>query len=179
MGKKVFKVTLSKSSLENLKRQLTDYKEKLPSKCEKIVKRLLESGVEVASAKVSESPLGKYVIISTDISYEKMGCKGILLAKGEVKESGEFDPFSTLLAIEFGAGIHYNSEPNPKAGELGFGVGTFPNQIHAFQEEGWMYWDENAQEWKHTYGVQATMPMYSADMDIIDNIVKIARDVFD
>lgn len=179
MGKKVLKASLSKKSLENLKQQLTDYKDQLPSKCEEIVRRLLDCGIEIASAKISESSLGKYVTISTDISSEKMGCKGILLAKGEVKESGEYDPFSTLLAIEFGAGIHYNSEANPKANELGFGVGTFPNQKHAFQEAGWMYLDENTKEWKHTYGVKATMPMYNADIAIIDNIIKIAREVFE
>lgn len=169
--------TLSVKSLENLKKQLLDYKAELNRKCETLVSRLLESGIEVANAKVGESPLGKYVTLTTNISADKMGCKGILLAKGAVKESEGYAPFSILLAIEFGAGIHYNPTPNPKADEFGLGVGTFPGQIHAF-EDTWFYWDEEAQEWRPTHGVKATMPMYEASLKIRDEVVRIARDVF-
>ena len=177
MANKVFKSDLSVNGIEALKRQLLQYKDSLPIKCEKLVSRLLQSGVEVSKARISDSPLGKYVTVTTNISSEKMGCKGILLAKGAVKEQEGYAPFSILLAIEFGAGIHYNPTPNPNADKFGLGVGTFPGQIHAY-EDFWFYWDENAQEWKPTHGVKATMPMYSADMEIIQNIVKIAKQVF-
>ena len=177
MAKKVFKSDLSVSGLNDLKRQLLQYKDDLPTKCEKLVSRLLESGLSVANARVGESPLGKYVTVTTNISADKMGCKGILLAKGAVKEQEGYAPFSILLAIEFGAGIHFNPTPNPNADKFGLGVGTFPGQVHAF-EDTWFYWDENSQEWKPTHGVKATMPMYSADMEIIQNLVKIAKEVF-
>lgn len=179
MAKKVFKSDLSISGLNDLKRQLLLYKDELPTKCEKLVSRLLQSGVAVSQSRISESPLGKYVTVTTDISSDKMGCKGILLAKGAVKEQEGYAPFSILLAIEFGAGIHFNPTPNPLiSSEFPYGVGTFPGQVHAFQSEGWMYWDEKVQEWRHTYGVKATMPLYNADMEIIQNIVKIAKEVF-
>ena len=178
MAKKVFKSDLSVKGIEALKRQLLQYKDSLPIKCEKLVSRLLQSGVEVSQSKISESPLGKYVTVTTNISADKMGCKGILLAKGAVKEQEGYAPFSILLAIEFGAGIHFNPTPNPLIGsEFPYGVGTFPGQTHAY-EDMWWYWDENTQEWKPTHGVKATMPMYSADMQIIQNVVKTAKEVF-
>ena len=177
MPKKVFKSDMSVKGLDSLIRELQKYKDDLPNKCNKLVSELLQKGVEVSKARISDSPLGKYVTVTTNISSEKMGCKGILLAKGAVKEQEGYAPFSILLAIEFGAGIHYNPTPNPNADKFGLGVGTFPGQIHAY-EDFWFYWDENAQEWKHTHGVKATMPMYSADMEIIQNIVKIAKQVF-
>ena len=178
MAKKVFKADLSVNGIEALKSQLLQYKDSLPIKCEKLVSRLLQSGVEVSQSKISESPLGKYVTVTTNISADKMGCKGILLAKGVVKEQEGYAPFSILLAIEFGAGIHYNPTPNPLIGsEFPYGVGTFPGQTHAYQDM-WFYWDENTQEWKPTHGVKATMPMYSADMEIIQNVVKYAKEVF-
>ena len=178
MEKKVFKSDLSVNGVEALKRQLLKYKDSLPIKCEKLVSRLLQSGVEVSQAKISESPLGKYVTVTTNISADKMGCKGILLAKGAVKEQDGYDPFSILLAIEFGAGIHYNPTPNPIiSSEFPYGVGTYTGQTHAY-EDMWFYWDENTQEWKPTHGVKATMPMYSADMEIIQNVVKFAKEVF-
>ena len=177
MAKKVFKADLSVSGLNDLKRQLLQYKDELPTKCEKLVYLLLQSGVAVSQTKISESPLGKYVTVTTNISADNMGCKGILLAKGAVKEQGGYAPFSILLAIEFGAGIHYNPTPNPNADKFGLGVGSFPGQVHAF-EDMWFYWDEKSQEWKPTHGVKAKMPMYSADIEIIQNVVKIAKEVF-
>ena len=178
MAKKVFKSNLSVKGIEDLKSQLLQYKDSLPIKCEKLVSRLLQSGVEVSQSKISESPLGKYVTVTTNISADKMGCKGILLAKGAVKEQEGYEPFSILLAIEFGAGIHFNPTPNPLiSSEFPYGVGTFPGQTHAYQDT-WFYWDENTQEWKPTHGVKATMPMYSADMQIIQNVVKTAKEVF-
>lgn len=178
MAKKVFKSNLSVNGIEALKSQLLQYKDELPTKCEKLVSRLLQSGVAVSQTKISESPLGKYVTVTTNISSENMGCKGILLAKGAVKEQDGYAPFSVLLAIEFGAGIHYNPTPNPLiSSEFPYGVGTYPGQTHAY-EDMWFYWDEKTQEWKPTHGVKATMPMYSADMEIIQNVVKVAKEVF-
>ena len=178
MAKKVFKADLSVKGIEALKSQLLQYKDSLPIKCEKLVSRLLQSGVEVSQSKIIESPLGKYVTVTTNISADKMGCKGILLAKGAVKEQEGYAPFSILLAIEFGAGIHYNPTPNPLiSSEFPYGVGTFPGQTHAY-EDMWFYWDENTQEWKPTHGVKATMPMYNADMEIIQNVVKFAKEAF-
>ena len=179
MAKKVFKADLSVKGIEALKRQLLQYKDSLPIKCENLVSRLLQSGVEVSQARINESPLGKYVTVTTNISSGKMGCKGVLLAKGAVKKQEGYAPFSILLAIEFGAGVHFNPTLNPLiSSEFPYGVGTFPGQTHAY-EDMWWYWDENTQEWKPTHGVKATMPMYSADMDIIQNVVKFAREVFE
>ena len=172
------KEDLSVKGIEALKRQLLQYKDSLPIKCEKLVSRLLQSGVEVSQAKISESPLGKYVTVTTNISADKMGCKGILLAKGTVKEQEGYEPFSILLAVEFGAGVHFNPTPNPLiSSEFPYGVGKFPGQTHAY-EDMWWYWDENTQEWKPTHGVKATMPMYSADIEIMQNVVKVAKEVF-
>lgn len=178
MAKRVFKADcLSVSSIRQLQKELEAYRDSLTDKCKELVQRLAEQGITVANAKIGESPLGKYVTIKTDITEEKAGCKAILIATGEVKESEGYAPFNTLLAIEFGAGIHYNPTPNPNADKFGMGVGTFPGQIHAF-EDGWYYWDEEAQEWRYTHGVRATMPMYNASMEIIQSVVKTAKEVF-
>ena len=179
MAKKVFKADISVNGVEALKRQLLQYKDSLPIKCEKLVSRLLQSGLAVSQARISESPLGKYVTVTTNISSDKMGCKGILLAKGAVKEQEGYAPFSILLAIELGSGIHCNPTPNPLiSSEFPYGVGTFPGQVHAMEPGGWYFWSEEKQQWIHSYGVKATMPMYSADMEIIQNVVKFAKEVF-
>lgn len=178
MAKKKISVEFSQRGIEQLKKELLDYKEQeLPNKIRQYVSELLKIGISVSQAKVDESPLGKYVTLTTETLSDKYGCKGIIIAKGAVKESANYPPFSTILAIEFGAGIHFNPTPNPNADKLGLGVGTFPGQIHAF-EDTWFYWDEKSQEWKPTHGVKATMPMYTAQMELIKKAVKIAKAVF-
>ena len=97
MGKKTFTADLSVSGLNALKKQLLQYRDDLPIKCKQLVSSLLQSGVEVAKTNISESPLGKYVTVSTNISADKIGCDGILLAKGQVKEQDGYAPFSILL----------------------------------------------------------------------------------
>ena len=179
MANKVFKSDLSVNGIEALKSQLLQYKDSLSIKCETLVSRLLQSGVTVSQTKIRESPLGKYVTVTTNISADKMGCKGILLAKGAVKEQDGYAPFSILLAIEFGSGVHFNPTPNPLiSSEFPYGVGTFPGQVHAMEPGGWYFWSEEKQQWIHSYGVKATMPMYNADMEIIQNVVKYAKEVF-
>lgn len=178
MEKKAFKADiLSPSSIRKLQADLGKYKKDLIQKCRLLAERLSEIGINVAEAKISESPLKRYVSIRTDITEEQAGCKAILIATGENQESEGYAPFNTLLAIEFGAGIHYNPVPNPNAGEFGLGVGTFPGQVHAF-EDYWFYWDEDEQKWLPNHGVKATMPMYEASMKIQNAIFKTAKEVF-
>lgn len=177
MPKKILKTDLSVQGIKNLQRELKKYRDGLTYKCRRLAEELAEIGINVAKARVGESPLGKYVTLSVDITEEKAGCKAILTAVGETKESPGYAPFNTLLAIEFGAGIHFNPTPNPNAGEFGLGVGTFPGQIHAF-EDYWFYWNEEEQKWLPTHGVKATMPMYLAGLEIQQKIVQTAKKIF-
>lgn len=168
---------LSVSSIKQLQNDLRKYQDSLTYKCRLLAEKLSEIGANVINAKIDESPLGKYVTLQTDITEEQAGCKAILIATGEIKEQAGYAPFNTLLAIEFGAGIYHNKIPNPNADKFGLGVGTFPGQIHAFQDY-WFYWDEEEQKWLPTHGVRATWPMYYASLEIQQNIVKIAKEIF-
>lgn len=177
MAKRTLKTDLSISGIKQLQKDLEKYRDSLTYKCKLLAEKLAKAGIKVAETKIDESPLGKYVTIKTEITEEKAGCSAILIATGAVKESEGYAPFNTLLAIEFGAGIHYNKTPNPNADKFGMGVGTFPGQIHAF-EDGWYYWDDKEKEWRYTHGVKATMPMYNASTEIQQNIVEAAKKVF-
>lgn len=176
MGKHTIKMSLSVDSINEAIRQIEQYKTDFNKKVELLTERIAELGKTVAFQRVEESPLGKTVILHSETTASDAGCKAVLIATGQTYESDGFAPFNTLLAIEFGAGIHYNAIPNPKANEMGYGVGTFPGQVHAF-EDGWYYLG-NDDKWHYTHGVKATMPMYSATVAIIKDVRKIAREVF-
>ena len=176
MSRKI-KVTLSPSSFRAAAREVQKYRDGLQAKCQTFVERLAEVGAQEARARVSQSPLGRTITISTEISPSKAGCKAILFGVGETKQSPGYEPINTLVMVEFGAGITYNPTDNPKAKEFGMGVGTYPGQIHAFDKGGWSYMGEDG-EWHHSYGIKATMPMYGAASEMRKRVLEIAREVF-
>lgn len=178
MAKKVISCSLSRNSIKAAIKELEAYRDSLQGKCEEFVRRLCEVGEPVALARVAQSPLGKTVVIKSEITPEESGCKAALYMTGGMNQPEGREPFYFALAIEFGAGIYYNrGAKNPKADELGFGVGTYPGQVHAFDNV-WYYWDEGAQAWKPSHGVKATMPMYSAWAEMKANVETIAKEVF-
>jgi hypothetical protein len=105
-----------------------------------------------------------------------MGCKAILMAVGEIKDIPGREPFSILMAVEFGAGKYYNEDGHPQAPDFGFGVGTYPDQRFAFSDGWWFMKDDG--EWVYTHGVKATMPMYNALKTMKENIDAIVKEVF-
>lgn len=168
---------LSVSEVNAAIKELRDYKNDLSHKCMEFCERLCEIGANEAHSRISQSPLGKTITVSTEISPEKAGCKTILYAVGETKQADGYEPVNTLLLVEFGAGIKYNEIANPKASDFGMGVGTYPGQTHAFDSGGWYYMGIDG-EWHHSYGVKATMPMYGASLEIRNKIIEIAKEVF-
>lgn len=179
MAKYKFKSDLSQKGIANLISKLQEYKNvTLEQKRQQLVRNLLDSGAEKANAQIQASDLGKYYMsVSVKMQNKHSETRGYLIATGETFVSDEYPDFHVVLAVEFGAGIHYNKKENPKAHELGFGVGTFPGQTHA-EEDGWYFWDEEKQSWIYSHGVKATMPMYEADKLMISKFVKIAKESF-
>ena len=170
------KMRLCESDIRKAAKDVDEYWKKLQTKTHTFCGKLTDMGMTVAKAKIGEAPLGKYVYLNVKYSNWASRCKAVMFATGSVLNT-EYGQVYPLMMIEFGAGIHYNHDANPKAGQSGMGVGTFPGQTHAFQEEGWYYMDIDG-KWHHSYGVKATMPMYSADTEMILNIRKIAKEVF-
>lgn len=177
MKKRTIKIDLSQKSIQNAISQIRKYQSDLEKKNELFVRRLAELGYQSAVSAINDSPIGRVVTVQTDIKSEQTGCKAILIATGKTVTSSDGREFNLLLAIEFGAGIRYNHTANPKAKDFGMGVGTFPGQTHAYDEKGWYYLGED-NEWHHSYGIKATMPMYWASVDILNNIRRIAKEVF-
>lgn len=177
MAKRVIKGNLSSKGIQSIIDQLQDYKQDLHRKTELLCQRLAGAGLIVAQTAVGESPLGKTITLRIQMEPRADGCKAMLVVAGQIK-SNDYGTISTLCLVEFGSGIRYNHVGNPKAPEFGMGVGTFPGQKWAFNEDGWWYLGAD-NEWHHSYGVKATMPMYNASMAIRQQIAAITKEVFD
>lgn len=167
MTKKI-SMTLSRSSINNAINELKAYKKELINKNDIFVRRLVELGLNVVNMKVRQS-LGDSDDATSKAYVDSLG----KLVKAEIHLTG-----SDVLFIEFGAGIYYNTPgQHPLEDEFGYGVGTYPGQTHAFDDY-WFYTDEQGNTGQISYGTQATMPMYSASIEMYQQVVQIAREVF-
>lgn len=168
MAKKI-SFGLSVSEVNKAIQEVEAYKKELNNKVQVFARRLSELGLTTAKAIISNHVDTSATIGSLRIETDSTG----QITRMRVVVESE-----AILFLEFGAGITYNQgNENPKAGELGYGVGTYPDQTHAYDPNGWWYQDENG-EWKHSYGTKAVMPMYNASQVMMTQAVKIAKEVF-
>lgn len=161
---------LSVSEIQLAIRELEKYKADINTKTELFVQKLAECGLEVAKAVVGNHTHGTgETLNSLRIAFDSNGYLKSATLSGESE---------ALLFLEFGAGIHFNKDmTHPLASELGYGVGTYPGQVHAFDEGGWWYLGDDG-EWHHSYGIGADMPMYKSAMEMRRKILSIAKEVF-
>lgn len=173
--------SLSTSEINKAIAQLKQYKTNLIQKNERFVKALGDLGIQVAKTQLgsgqgdAERLGGNNLELQITQTGIVIGAKLMLTSQPHTDEKGRV--FYPHLAWEFGAGIYYNNgNHNPKAGELGFGVGTFPNQTHAFDQEWWYKGDDG--QLHLSKGTEATMPMYTAAIEMYDQVQRIAREIF-
>lgn len=179
MAKRKFTTDLSVDGIENLKKQLLNYKQSLNDKCITFIQRLSDEGIVVAKQNVGG--FGKYITFSTTITHENGGYHGIMLATNtgiivsqwKTKDGEKSADVSPLLMVEFGAGL---KAKNPK-NIPGVGTGTFPGQTHASDPNGWWYMDLDG-VWHRSYGLEPKMPIYKASLEMHKKILRIAREVF-
>lgn len=179
MRKKTLSANLSAKSLQALQKQLLDYKAELNRNCETFVKRLADEGITVGKQNVGG--FGKYITFSMKTEPRKDGCKAIMIASEngkiisswQTKDGIKTAEVSPLLMAEFGSGWGAENPMNVP----GVGQGTFPNQSHAFDKEGW-YWIDLDGNLNHSYGITAKMPMYKASLEIRNKVKSIAKEVF-
>ena len=175
-------VKLNQKSINHAIGELKRYQTSLAEKNETFVRRLLDEGIKVARANTGD--FGKF------ISFYKEGKGGIrtvgyLIADSrsitaewavkdengnEVKKTAEVNP---LLMAEFGSGM----AAEVKFDISGVGQGTFPGQTHAY-ESSWWYKDWETKQWHQAFGIKPKHPMYNAEMEMIQRVTEIAREVF-
>ena len=162
-------ISLSQGSVAQAREQLQDVKQWLIDKNAEFVKRLAEHGIPVIDRQIAlaqgDSDKTHYTHVKV-VSYQTYA-QATLVVDGK-----------DILFLEYGAGITYNKgENHPFASQHGYGVGTYnPSSNNAFNPKGWWYRDGNGLH--HSFGTEATMPVYRAYSSIIENVKQIASEVF-
>lgn len=164
--------TCSVEGINQIVEELRRYRDHLPQLQERFVRRLASRGYEVARAYI------QYAEMTAD-SDKPIGTLELYTdPQGMVTSCSLVYTGNQVLFVEFGAGIAHNrGKPHPKAGQFGYGVGTYPNQVHAFDPDGWYYSGVDGRS-HHTKGTEATMPMFNASEQMKLEIVAIAKEVF-
>lgn len=163
-------MSLSLKSIHEAIEQLEQYKEKFYNKNDEFVRRLAELGIPVIDQNIamaqgdSSKEHDTYIKIDSFEGYSQ----ATLTLQGK-----------DIAFIEFGAGVYYNGEagssPNPKGKEFGYTIGSY-GKGHGKQET-WGYYADTG-ELILSHGTEATMPLYSASIEILQNIRRIAKEVF-
>ena len=180
MGKRFLKAELSVKSIENLKKELLDSKNnELNRLLVRFTEELLKIGIQVVDERMNNASykFDKDNVMSgadpshnTFVRFSQFGSnvKATLVVTGR-----------ELLFIEFGAGVSFNtkvgSSPHPKGEEFGFTIGSYGKGYGS--RKVWGYYNDNG-DLVLTRGVKAEMPMYYADIAMIQSVVEVARRVF-
>lgn len=169
MAKKI-SISLSQKSIQNAINEVRKYQREFIEKNELFVRRLAELGIPVIDQNISvaqgdsDKNHNTYIKINSFGSYSEAK----LVVEG-----------SDLLYIEFGSGIHYNgssgTSPHPKGEEFGYTIGSYGKGQG--KNDFWFYYADTG-EAVMSHGTESTMPVYKASVEIIQNIRRIAREVF-
>lgn len=169
MAKKI-SISLSQKSIQNAINEVRKYQREFIEKNELFVRRLAELGIPVIDQNIaaaqgdSDKNHNTYIKINSFGSYSEVK----LVVEG-----------SELLYIEFGSGIHYNgsagTSPHPKGEEFGYTIGSYGKGQGS--KDFWFYYADTG-EAVMSHGTESTMPVYKASVEIIQNIRRVAREVF-
>lgn len=174
---------LSLKSIDNGIQGLIDYQEYLQKKAIEYVKALADVGIMMAETYSKSSYYGRYVLFYKEVKEEVEGATAIMYGTntGVVTASWKIQnnevksvDVSPILMLEFGSGFKAQNPANVS----NVGQGTFPGQTHAQDPGGWSWMDLDG-NWHHSTGTEAHLPMYRAMVDMMNNIVDIARLVFE
>ena len=162
---------LSEKSLLDAARRVDRYRQDFVKKNREFVRALTEAGIKVIYNNLNGAGDSEYP--EPDEPRVIMGVhEGIMNATLRLR--GE-----DVMFVEFGAGIHYNgpagSSPHPKGLEFGYTIGSYGQGQGA--QDHWWYKDDSGEQ-VVSFGTEATMPLYRADMEIRQRYAQIARSVF-
>lgn len=152
-----------KNSINNAIKQLKSYKREFLAKEEEFVRRLKELGVSVATTGFSLADYdGENDVLVTET---QGGNRALVIAYGE-----------TVGFIEFGTGVKFREYSSagleftpPAHGTYGEGRGANP--------KGWWF-NQGPGNSRHTHGNPPAEAMLTARNAMIEQVTKIAREVF-
>jgi len=177
---KTIELSLSQKSIEDAIAELELMKTRVATLSRSILNSLLEIGIVVG--RESGGDYADYISFSAYVEKDDVGHIGMLVARDRQKIKREWwyrgqkvsVDISPLLMAEFGSGwlSIVSKEWESLAGEVG--QGTFPEQKHAFDPDGW-HWTDTQGGYHKSRGEAPSFPVYRAWMAMKQAIDETAR----
>ncbi|MFA6851497.1 MAG: hypothetical protein WCS30_14235 [Selenomonadaceae bacterium] len=161
---KKIRISLSDQSIKSAIDELKQYKSYVAEKTKLLCEKLAMIGAQEASIRFSSAMYDGKNDVSVTVSQTANGFS--IVASGEA-----------VAFIEFGSGVYYNgSEPYPEARPTGIvGIGEYGKGYG--KRKAWGY-REN-EKVVITHGNPAAMPMWYATKEMEQNVLRIAKEVFE
>lgn len=188
-----YNVSLDSKELFKLSSDLLKYADDFENKVKIFLEKLAQVGISVAVA--NSGVFSRYIVYSIK---QENNTTVKLVASSEPIESAWYvssrseeqrtEVISPILMAEFGSG-HYAIQGTGEAAGLG-GQGTLNVYGHAFDPNGWYWWSEEASQdgvlkksknGRFLYqsdGLPPAQPLHKAVMACIEQVERIAREVF-
>lgn len=170
MARKTFRVdVLSASSIDKLIKNLKDYKKTLNKKCEIFLSKIADLGVEVAKASIVDLDAVFTGDLYNSIYSKKISNDGNRLIFAVIADSEH------AIYVEMGTGIVGAESPYPGKLPAVYAQGKTIRQL-ADGRYGWFYKKDG--QWYFTEGMPSRPFMYFTTMEMHEQIVSVAREVF-
>ena len=160
-----FRVT----GVESIIKNITNIQKTLPEQMENFLRNLMNAGIPIIDLNYVKSRGGNDYTTQHSTRVEVTSSGSRIIATLYV--SGV-----DIAFVEFGAGIFFHAGGHPLESEFGMGVGTYPNQTHAY-DNFWWYKGEDGQS-HFSKGIGAHAPVYKAGQEMISRFDEIARESF-
>ena len=173
MGNKVITINLKTQDIDEAIKEVEAYKAEIARKtnllAERIAKRISENAQSGFNGSIVDDLVnGTARKANVSVSWTGQGNLYVVIAQGK-----------DAVFVEFGAGVYHNGavggSPHPKGAELGLTIGSYGQGKG--KNPTWSFIDEDG-KLKRTHGTPATMPMERAFIGVLNDFVKIAREVF-
>lgn len=157
----MYKIHVSLGNVEAAIKELETYEKKIKKNIEELLSKLLDYGIEIASAKIVELNAVESgdLLRSLDRMLYKEGNKGII-----------FTNSIYACYVEFGTGIKGANKPHPTK--------PWAYDINGHGDNGWWYPDETLGRARFTKGMPSRPFMYQTAQELEKQAVKIAKEVF-
>ena len=167
-------------SIDRAIQELERFNVELHNRCAIFLDELAKIGIE--TGKVNCGVYGDRISFSREVTVTPDGAKGRLIAVGDLlarfrgsKNNLTVIYANALLLAEFGSG--WEAEVLDSVPGVDMGQGTFPDEKHAFDPDGWWYLGEDG-VYHHSYGEAPTHPLHAAMLAMIFDYQKAARKAF-
>lgn len=163
-------VELNKKSIDKAIKDIEKYTKSIDDKIKQLLTSLAEIGIDTAKVTYSQG----IVLHQNDLPKVQESPIWVDDNHLQIQASGE-----SILFIEFGAGIYYNTpvgtSPHPKGAELGYTIGGYGKGKGA--KKGWYYPIGN-DSYQFTHGTPSVPAMYEASKVMRQQITEKAKEIF-